>query len=97
MWSEATARGLIRLEGHEHYVQGVAWDPQGEYVTISASGDRKVNVYATTPRSRVPVEPAHLGGWCKKLVCQKEVRRAVDVKGLLFHDDTLESFFRRLA
>ena len=96
VWSEATARGLIRLEGHEHYVQGVAWDPQGEYVA-SASGDRKVNVYATTPRSRVPVEPAHLGGWCKKLVCQKEVRRAVDVKGLLFHDDTLESFFRRLA
>lgn len=96
VWSEATARGLIRLEGHEHYVQGVAWDPQGEYVA-SASGDRKVNVYATTPRSRVPVEPAHLGGWCKKLVCQKQVRRAVNVKGLLFHDDTLESFFRRLA
>ena len=96
VWSEASGRGLIRLEGHEHYVQGVAWDPQGEFV-VSASGDRKVNVYATTPRSRVPVEPAHLGGWCKKLVCQKEVRRAVDVKGLLFHDDTLESFFRRLA
>ena len=96
VWSEASGRGLIRLEGHEHYVQGVAWDPQGEYVA-SASGDRKVNVYATTPRSRVPVEPAHLGGWCKKLVCQKEVRRAVNVKGLLFHDDTLESFFRRLA
>ena len=96
VWSEATARGLIRLEGHEHYVQGVAWDPQGEFV-VSASGDRKVNVYATTPRSRVPVEPTHLGGWCKKLVCQKEVRRAVNVKGLLFHDDTLESFFRRLA
>ena len=54
---------------------------------------QKVNVYATTPRSRVQSEPAHLGGWCKKLVCQKEVRRAVDVKGLLFHDDTLESFF----
>ena len=96
VWSEASGRGLIRLEGHEHYVQGVAWDPQGEFV-VSASGDRKVNVYATTPRSRVPVEPTHLGGWCKKLVCQKEVRRAVNVKGLLFHDDTLESFFRRLA
>ena len=96
VWSEASGRGLIRLEGHEHYVQGVAWDPQGEFV-VSASGDRKVNVYATTPRTRVPVEPTHLGGWCKKLVCQKEVRRAVNVKGLLFHDDTLESFFRRLA
>ena len=96
VWSESTARGLIRLEGHEHYVQGVAWDPQGEFVA-SASGDRKVNVYATTPRSKVPVDPTQLGGWCKKLVCQKEIRRAVGTKGLLFQDDTLESFFRRLA
>ena len=91
VWSEATARGLIRLEGHEHYVQGVAWDPQGEFV-VSASGDRKVNVYATTPRSRVPVEPDAPRRLVQEAGVPEGGARAVNVKGLLFHDDTLESF-----
>lgn len=37
-----------RLENHQHYVQGVAWDPLGHYV-VSQSNDRTCRLYCPRP------------------------------------------------
>ena len=37
-------REAIPLTGHTNYVQGVAWDPLGEYV-VTQSADRSVKLY----------------------------------------------------
>ena len=37
-------RECIPLSGHTNYVQGVAWDPLGEYV-VTQSADRSVKLY----------------------------------------------------
>ncbi len=39
MWDVGTRKSVVRLANHHHYVQGVAWDPQCQYV-ISQSADR---------------------------------------------------------
>jgi WD40 repeat protein len=39
------------LEGHLHYVQGVAWDPLGQYIA-SLSSDRTCKIYANKPQGK---------------------------------------------
>ena len=39
VWNAATGKGLVRLEDHKHYVQGVAWDPLAA-VLLTLSSDR---------------------------------------------------------
>ncbi|KAJ4951108.1 hypothetical protein NE237_027940 [Protea cynaroides] len=86
------------LDGHLHYVQGVAWDPLGHYVA-SLSSDRTCRIYMNKP-------PAKMKGLEKmNYVCQHVVSKAGQqlgddnktCKNHLFHDETLPSFFRRLA
>lgn len=45
--------GLVqqKLEGHLHYVQGVAWDPLGQYIA-SLSSDRTCRIYANKPQGK---------------------------------------------
>ena len=40
-----------KLEGHLHYVQGVAWDPLGQYIA-SMSSDRTCKIYANKPQGK---------------------------------------------
>lgn len=40
-----------KLEGHLHYVQGVAWDPLGQYIA-SLSSDRTCKIYANKPQGK---------------------------------------------
>jgi len=133
-----------QLPGHEHYVQGVAWDPLGEFVA-SESGDRTCRVFgcrnglrmAEEKKSTVKVDSAilystivrcgeRLGRLNGIPVCfQAQVNEFTTMKVIkhleladednaannanaedegqkklkhnLFFDDTLPSFFRRLA
>lgn len=39
------------LDGHFHYVQGVAWDPLEKYVA-SLSSDRSCRIYVNKPQTR---------------------------------------------
>lgn len=39
------------LDGHLHYVQGVAWDPLGHYVA-SLSSDRTCRIYMNKPQAK---------------------------------------------
>jgi hypothetical protein len=40
-----TGKASMRMSDHKHYVQGVAWDPAGEFL-VTQSGDRTCHVYA---------------------------------------------------
>ncbi|KAK4585520.1 hypothetical protein RGQ29_022965 [Quercus rubra] len=86
------------LDSHFHYVQGVAWDPLAKYAA-SLSSDRTCRIYVNKPQTKAKVLEK------KNYVCQHVISKAeqpsVDdsksVKNHLFHDETLPSFFRRLA
>ncbi|KAG9457244.1 hypothetical protein H6P81_001752 [Aristolochia fimbriata] len=88
------------LDGHQHYVQGVAWDPLARYLA-SISSDRTCRIYVDKHQTKTK------GLDKRSYVCQyilvKSEQQKVDdckmtsVKNHLFHDETLPSFFRRLA
>ncbi len=81
-------QGLVQLREHSHYVQGVAFDPRGEYV-VTQSPDRTVRAYAVTGGGRVD----------SKNIKQVKVIKCVDAPGgeggamSMFHDDSMTSFF----
>ncbi|KAM7513788.1 hypothetical protein LguiA_003371 [Lonicera macranthoides] len=70
------------LDAHFHYVQGVAWDPLAKYAA-SLSSDRTCRIYVNKPQKTKGIEKINY-----------EIQSA---KTHLFHDETLPSFFRRLA
>ncbi|XP_057769036.1 chromatin assembly factor 1 subunit FAS2 isoform X2 [Salvia miltiorrhiza] len=85
------------LDAHFHYVQGVAWDPLGKYAA-SFSSDRTCRIYINKPSKAKGVERSNY-------VCQHVISKAESpapdesksAKSHLFLDETLPSFFRRLA
>ncbi|KAF5745140.1 Transducin/WD40 repeat-like superfamily protein isoform 1 [Tripterygium wilfordii] len=86
------------LDGHCHYVQGVAWDPLAKYVA-SLSSDRTCRIYVNRPQRKTK------GVEKMNYVCQHVIARAEQQplddskssKSYYFHDETMPSFFRRLA
>ncbi|XP_021713903.1 chromatin assembly factor 1 subunit FAS2-like [Chenopodium quinoa] len=85
------------LDGHQHYVQGVAWDPLSKFVA-SLSSDRTCRIYVNKPQKAKGVEKMNYA--CQHVIVKAEQQSADDTKCLkshLFHDETLPSFFRRLA
>ncbi|XP_077224501.1 transducin/WD40 repeat-like superfamily protein [Tasmannia lanceolata] len=88
------------LDAHLHYVQGVAWDPLGQYVA-SISSDRTCRIYANKPQARMKGHEK-MYYVCQHVLTKAEQQKLDDSKSLsaknhLFHDETLPSFFRRLA
>ena len=71
VWDVPKAKGALRLQGHTHYVQGVSWDPHGEYV-VSQSGDRTARVFAS--RGMGASHQMLSARWCKHLACQKVLK-----------------------
>ncbi|KAM5577745.1 chromatin assembly factor 1 subunit FAS2 [Rosa sericea] len=85
------------LDSHFHYVQGVAWDPLAKYVA-SLSSDRTCRIYLKKAQTKTK------GADKTNYVCQHVISKAENpsdesksAKNHLFHDETLPSFFRRLA
>ncbi|KAF8405848.1 hypothetical protein HHK36_007925 [Tetracentron sinense] len=86
------------LDAHLHYVQGVAWDPLGQYVA-SLSSDRTCRVYVNKPQTKTKGLDK-INYVCQHVITKAEQRTPADSKSTknhLFHDETLPSFFRRLA
>lgn len=86
------------LDGHSHYVQGVAWDPLAKFVA-SLSSDRTCRVYANKPSKAKGDEKMHF--ICQHVIAKVEAQvtddsKILSAKDYLFHDETLASFFRRL-
>ncbi|KAL6498025.1 3-oxoacyl-[acyl-carrier-protein] synthase [Orobanche gracilis] len=85
------------LDAHFHYVQGVAWDPLGKYAA-SLSSDRTCRIYINKPIKTKGVEKANYV--CQYVISKAEAQitdESKSTKSHLFHDQTLPSFFRRLA
>ncbi|XP_050204251.1 chromatin assembly factor 1 subunit FAS2 [Mercurialis annua] len=86
------------LDGHLHYVQGVAWDPLAKFVA-SLSSDRTCRVYAHKSQTKGKGVDK-LNFVCQHVISKAEQQTLDDTKSTkthLFHDETLPSFFRRLA
>ncbi|KAG6767437.1 hypothetical protein POTOM_028642 [Populus tomentosa] len=84
---------ITLLDGHFHYVQGVAWDPLAKYIA-SLSSDRTCRIYVNKPQTKTK------GAEKMNYVSQHVIAKAeqqMSTKTHLFHDETLPSFFRRLA
>ena len=77
---------IFALKEHNHYVQGVTWDPQNKYV-LSQSTDRSINIY------KLIYDNAN--GQLLDIQLQNKIIK-LD-KSYLFHNETLPSFFRRLT
>uniref|UniRef100_A0A803NC96 CAF1B/HIR1 beta-propeller domain-containing protein n=1 Tax=Chenopodium quinoa TaxID=63459 RepID=A0A803NC96_CHEQI len=78
-------------------VQGVAWDPLSKFVA-SLSSDRTCRIYVNKPQKAKGAEKMNYA--CQHVIVKMEQQSADDTKCLkshLFHDETLPSFFRRLA
>ncbi|KAF7663054.1 hypothetical protein LDENG_00219550 [Lucifuga dentata] len=87
MWDINRGQKLCILNDHKSYVQGVTWDPLGQYVA-TLSCDRVMRVYSTHTK--------------KKAFCVSKMSSGSAGEGevkhyRMFHDDSMRSFFRRLS
>ncbi|XP_077584219.1 chromatin assembly factor 1 subunit B [Stigmatopora nigra] len=87
MWDINKGQKICILNDHKSYVQGVTWDPLGQYVA-TLSCDRVMRVYSTNSK--------------KKAFCVSKMSTVSPVDGevkqhRMFHDDSMRSFFRRLS
>lgn len=87
------------LDAHQHYVQGVSWDPLGQYIA-SLSSDRTCRVFTNKPQPKQKgFEKVNFA--CQHVLTKSQNQKLADSKNAsskshLFHDETLPSFFRRL-
>ncbi|KAF5927501.1 hypothetical protein HPG69_016140 [Diceros bicornis minor] len=72
---------------HKSYVQGVTWDPLGQYIA-TLSCDRILRVYSTQ-KKRVAFNVSKM---LSGISAEGEARSY-----RMFHDDSMKSFFRRLS
>lgn len=97
------------LQDHSHYVQGVAWDPLGEYF-CSQSCDKSVCIYkfvsavaSATAKKETALPSFTL--MCRKLAYQPPKQKSASTDNALagekpwkmYHNEDLPSFFRRPA
>lgn len=87
MWDVSKGQKVSIFNEHKSYVQGVTWDPLGQYIA-TLSCDRVLRVYSTqTKRVAFNVTKMPSGSGA-----EGEVRSF-----RMFHDDSMKSFFRRLS
>uniref|UniRef100_A0A8C1Z079 Chromatin assembly factor 1 subunit B n=1 Tax=Cyprinus carpio TaxID=7962 RepID=A0A8C1Z079_CYPCA len=87
MWDVNKGQKMCIFNDHKSYVQGVTWDPLGQYIS-TLSCDRVMRVYSAHNR--------------KKAYCVSKMTSAATADGevknyRMFHDDSMRSFFRRLT
>lgn len=90
IWDIVKGQKLVILKDHKHYVQGVCWDPLGQYV-VTNSSDRSCRLYnPNSYRCCYNITKLLVNG------SQKPTENGEAFKhGKMFHDETLPSFFRR--
>ncbi|XP_039912887.1 chromatin assembly factor 1 subunit B isoform X2 [Hirundo rustica] len=87
MWDVSKGQKVSIFNEHKSYVQGVTWDPLGQYIA-TLSCDRVLRVYSTqTKRVAFNVTKMPSGSGA-----EGEARSF-----RMFHDDSMKSFFRRLS
>ncbi|KAF5903092.1 chromatin assembly factor 1 subunit B, partial [Clarias magur] len=87
MWDIQKGQKICIFNDHKSYVQGVSWDPLGQYIS-TLSCDRVMRVYSThTKKKAYSVSKMTSGS-----AAEGEVKNF-----RMFHDDSMRSFFRRLT
>lgn len=87
VWDVSKGQKLSIFNEHKSYVQGVAWDPLGQYIA-TLSCDRTLRVYSTQ-KKRVAFNVSKM---LSGAGAEGEARSY-----RMFHDDGMKSFFRRLS
>lgn len=87
IWDVSKGQKISIFNEHKSYVQGVTWDPLGQYIA-TLSCDRVLRVYSTQ-KKRVAFNVS------KMLSGQGPEGEARSFR--MFHDDSMKSFFRRLS
>uniref|UniRef100_W5K3H3 Chromatin assembly factor 1 subunit B n=1 Tax=Astyanax mexicanus TaxID=7994 RepID=W5K3H3_ASTMX len=87
MWDVQKGQKMCIFNDHKSYVQGVAWDPLGQYIS-TLSCDRVMRVYSTHTRKKAYIVSKMTSG----SAAEGEVKNY-----RMFHDDSMRSFFRRLT
>ncbi|XP_006886846.1 PREDICTED: chromatin assembly factor 1 subunit B [Elephantulus edwardii] len=87
IWDVSKGQKMSIFNEHKSYVQGVTWDPLGQYIA-TLSCDRVLRVYSTQ-KKRVAFNVSKM---LSGIGPEGEVRSY-----RMFHDDSMKSFFRRLS
>lgn len=85
---------------HQHYIQGLAWDPLNEFL-VSQSADRTINViklnYFNDQLITTNIQNTKVLK-CEVPINKLSVNPSANFKtSLMYHSETLQSFFRRLT
>jgi chromatin assembly factor 1 subunit B len=89
VWDIEKAKSVAIIRDHKGFVQGVAWDPLNKYLA-TLSTDRFFRVFDVKSKKNVQRNSKSLlPVLSDSPFYSKQVR--------LFHDDTLQTFFRRLS
>lgn len=98
-----STKQIIATDDHSHYVQGVVWDPQNKYI-FSQSADRSLCVYEIifdpTNKSQITnlrLKNRILRSDLPQYDADTKLNYSLSKTTYLFHNETLPSFFRRLA
>ncbi|TKS67074.1 Chromatin assembly factor 1 subunit B [Collichthys lucidus] len=97
MWDINKGQKLCILNDHKSYVQGVTWDPLGQYIA-TLSCDRQENRHP----DRATFMRVYSTHTKKKAFCVSKMSSGPLAEGeakqyRMFHDDSMRSFFRRLS
>lgn len=89
LWDIHKGKSFHILNDHKGFVQGVAWDPQNQYLA-TLSTDRYFRVYDINTKKII--------SRCSKSPLPLPKDHKFHGKNIsLYHDDTLQTFFRRLS
>ncbi|CCD24857.1 Cac2p NDAI_0E00410 [Naumovozyma dairenensis CBS 421] len=99
---------IFSFNDHNHYVQGVVWDPMNQYI-LSQSADRSVNIYQLiwnheSQLISIKFKNKIIKGDLPQSIATTTTgtrQNTLDYNNLktsyLFHNESLPSFFRRLT
>ncbi|XP_017133124.1 chromatin assembly factor 1 subunit B [Drosophila elegans] len=89
LWDVHKGKSLAILDDHKGYVQGVAWDPCNQYIA-TMSTDRIMRIFDVNTKRVL-----HRVSKCGFPVKEGHELHGKSVR--LYHDGTLQTFFRRLC
>lgn len=89
VWDMQKAKSIAILKDHKGFVQGVAYDPLNKYLA-TLSTDRQFRIFDVKTKKIVQRNS-------KSLIPVAEGNPFHKKQIRLFHDDTLQTFFRRLC
>ncbi|XP_041988346.1 chromatin assembly factor 1 subunit B [Aricia agestis] len=88
VWDVNRSSRQTDIIDHKGFVQGVAWDPQGQLI-VSASSDRVFRAIDVATKKVVSRSS-------KAILPFPKDHALYDTKVRLYHDDTLQTYYRRL-